>query len=187
MRVSRLISKKHKEKPAEVQLISHIYLLRGGYMRPVSNGIYSLLPPAVRVQAKIENIIREEMNKIDGQEVKMPVVMPRELWEESGRWENVGSELLRFKDRTQHDMLLGMTHEEAVTALARTEVTSYKDYPFMLYQIQTKFRDEARSRGGLIRVREFTMKDAYSFHTSWARFSVGVVCQKWFPFNPIRE
>ncbi len=168
MRVSRLISKKHKEKPAEAQLISHIYLLRGGYMRPVSNGIYSLLPPAVRVQAKIENIIREEMNKIDGQEVKMPVVMPRELWEESGRWENVGSELLRFKDRTQHDMLLGMTHEEAVTALARTEVTSYKDYPFMLYQIQTKFRDEARSRGGLIRVREFTMKDAYSFHTSWA-------------------
>ena len=135
MRVSRLISKKHKEKPAEAQLISHIYLLRGGYMRPVSNGIYSLLPPAVRVQAKIENIIREEMNKIDGQEVKMPVVMPRELWEESGRWENVGSELLRFKDRTQHDMLLGMTHEEAVTALARTEVTSYKDYPFMLYQI----------------------------------------------------
>ena len=168
MRVSRLISKKHKEKPSEAQLISHIYLLRGGYMRPVANGIYSLLMPAVRVQAKIENIIREEMNKIDGQEVKMPVVLPRELWDESDRWNNVGSELLRFKDRTQHDMLLAMTHEEAVTALARTEVTSYKDYPFMLYQIQTKFRDEARSRGGLIRVREFTMKDAYSFHTSWA-------------------
>lgn len=168
MRVSRLISKKHKEKPSEAQLISHIYLLRGGYMRPVSNGIYSLLPPAVRIQTKIENIIREEMNKIEGQEVKMPVVLPRELWDESERWDSVGSELLRFKDRTKHDMLLAMTHEEAVTALARTEVTSYKDYPFMLYQIQTKFRDEARSRGGLIRVREFTMKDAYSYHTSWA-------------------
>lgn len=164
MRQSRLISKKHKEKPAEAQLISHIYLLRGGYMRPVSNGIYSLLPPAVRIQSKIENIIREEMNKIDGQEVKMPVVLPRELWDESGRWDSVENELLRFKDRTSHDMLLAMTHEEAVTALARTEVTSYKDFPFMLYQIQTKFRDEARSRGGLIRVREFTMKDAYSFH-----------------------
>ena len=164
MRQSKLISKKHKEKPSEAQLISHIYLLRGGYMRPVSNGIYSLLPPAVRIQSKIENIIREEMNKIDGQEVKMPVVLPRELWDESGRWSSVENELLRFKDRTSHDMLLAMTHEEAVTALARTEVTSYKDYPFMLYQIQTKFRDEARSRGGLIRVREFTMKDAYSFH-----------------------
>ncbi len=168
MRASRLISKKHKEKPSEAQLISHIYLLRGGYMRPVANGIYSLLPPAMRIQTKIENIIREEMNKIDGQEVKMPVVLPRELWEESDRWNSVASELLRFKDRTQHDMLLAMTHEEAVTALARTEVTSYKEYPFMLYQIQTKFRDEARSRGGLVRVREFTMKDAYSFHTSWA-------------------
>ena len=168
MRQSKLISKKHKEKPAEAQLISHIYLLRGGYMRPVSNGIYSLLPPAVRIQSKIENIIREEMNKIDGQEVKMPVVLPRELWDESGRWDSVQNELLRFRDRSNHDMLLAMTHEEAVTALARTEVLSYKDYPFMLYQIQTKFRDEARSRGGLIRVREFTMKDAYSFHTSEA-------------------
>ena len=168
MRQSKLISKKHKEKPAEAQLISHIYLLRGGYMRPVSNGIYSLLPPAVRIQAKIEAIIREEMNKIDGQEVKMPVVLPRELWDESGRWDSVQNELLRFRDRSNHDMLLAMTHEEAVTALARTEVISYKDYPFMLYQIQTKFRDEARSRGGLIRVREFTMKDAYSFHTTEA-------------------
>jgi prolyl-tRNA synthetase len=166
MRQSKLISKKHKEKPSEAQLISHIYLLRGGYVRPVANGIYSLLPPAVRIQEKIEKIIREEMNKIDGQEVKMPVVLPRELWDESGRWDAVESELLRFRDRTGHDMLLAMTHEEGVTALARTEVSSYKEYPFMLYQIQTKFRDEARSRGGLIRVREFTMKDAYSFHTS---------------------
>ncbi len=168
MRQSKLISRKHKEKPAEAQLISHIYLLRGGYMRPVANGIYSLLTPAKRIQQKIEAIIREEMNKIDGQEVQMPVVLPAELWQESGRWDSVQSELLRFKDRSRHDMLLAMTHEEGVVALARTEVTSYKDYPFMLYQIQTKFRDEARSRGGLIRVREFTMKDAYSFHTSMA-------------------
>lgn len=168
MRVSHLVSRKHKEKPAEAQLISHIYLLRGGYIRPVANGIYSLLNPALRITAKIENIIREEMNAIGGQEVKMPVVLPRELWEESGRWTSIDNSLLRFKDRTNHDMLLAMTHEEGIVALARTEVTSYKDYPFMMYQIQTKFRDEARSRGGLIRVREFTMKDAYSFHTSLA-------------------
>ena len=168
MRQSKLISQKHKEKPAEATLASHIFLLRGGYMRPLANGIYSLLTPGKRVQQKIEAIIREEMDRIDGQEVMLPVVMPRELWDESGRWTSVGPELLRFKDRTGHDMLLGMTHEEACTALARTEVTSYRDYPFMLYQIQTKYRDEARSRGGLIRVREFTMKDAYSFHTSEA-------------------
>ncbi len=166
MRQSKLISRKHKEKPAEATLASHIFLLRGGYIRPVANGIYSLLMPAKRIQKKIETIIREEMDKCDGQEVMMPVVMPRELWEESGRWTSVSQELLRFKDRTNHDMLLGMTHEEACTALARSEATSYKDFPFMLYQIQTKFRDEARSRGGLVRVREFTMKDAYSFHTS---------------------
>ena len=165
MRQSKLISKKHKEKPAEATLVSHIFLLRGGYMRPVANGLYSLLMPGKRVQQKIEAIIRQEMDKVDGQEVVMPVVMPRELWDESKRWDSVGAELLRFKDRTGHDMLLGMTHEEACTALARTEATSYRDYPFMLYQIQTKYRDEARSRGGLIRAREFTMKDAYSFHT----------------------
>lgn len=164
MRNSKLIGKRYKEKPAEAQIISHIYLLRGAYIRPVANGIYTLLPPAFRVTQKIENIIREEMNKIEGQEVKMPVVLPRELWDETGRYDSVKDELLRFSDRNNHGMLLAMTHEEAVVALARTEMTSYKDYPFMLYQIQTKYRDEARSRGGLIRVREFTMKDAYSFH-----------------------
>lgn len=168
MRCSRLVSKKHKEKPAEAQLMSHIFMLRGGYVRPVSNGVYSMLLPGVRIREKIIQIIRSEMDAIDGQEIRMPVVLPRELWEESGRWKSVDSALLRFKDRTNHEMLLAMTHEEAVVALARTEVTSYKEYPFMLYQFQTKFRDEARSRGGLIRVREFTMKDAYSFHTSIA-------------------
>ncbi len=164
MKCSQLVGKKYKEKPAEAQLTSHIYLLRGGYIRPVANGIYSLLMPAQRIVSKIEAIIRQEMDKIDGQEVKMPVVLPRELWDETGRYDSVQSELLRFKDRVNHGMLLAMTHEEAVVALARTEATTYKDFPFMLYQIQTKFRDEARSRGGLIRVREFTMKDAYSFH-----------------------
>lgn len=168
MRVSRLVSRKHKEKPAEAQLVSHIFLLRGGYARPIANGIYSLLMPGKRIQQKIIDIIREEMDAIDGQEIQMPIVLPRELWQESGRWDSVEAELLRFKDRANHDMLLAMTHEEAVVALARTEVTSYKDYPFMLYQFQTKFRDEARSRGGLVRVREFIMKDAYSFHTSQA-------------------
>lgn len=164
MKNSQLVGRKYKEKPAEAQVVSHIYLLRGGYMRLVSNGIYTLLPPALRISQKIENIIRQEMDAIDGQEIKMPVVLPRELWDETGRYDSVREELLRFKDRTNHGMLLAMTHEEAVTAVARTEMTSYKDFPFMLYQIQTKFRDEARSRAGLIRVREFTMKDAYSFH-----------------------
>lgn len=164
MRNSKLIGRRYKEKPAEAQIISHIYLLRGAYIRPVSNGIYTLLPPAYRITQKIENIIREEMDAIDGQEIQMPVVLPRELWDETGRYDSVKGELLRFKDRNNHGMLLAMTHEEACVAVARTEMTSYKDYPFMLYQIQTKFRDEARSRGGLIRVREFRMKDAYSFH-----------------------
>ncbi|HOZ48509.1 MAG TPA: proline--tRNA ligase [Candidatus Hydrogenedentes bacterium] len=167
MRLSELLGSRYKERPAEAVLDSHAFMLRGGYMRQVANGIYSLLPPALRVARKIERIIREEMDRIGGQEVLMPVVLPRELWEESGRYEGVGSELLRFRDRTGHDMLLGMTHEEAVVHLCRNEISSYAQLPFMVYQIQTKFRDEPRSRGGLIRVREFTMKDAYSFHTSW--------------------
>ncbi len=166
MRNSKLIGKRYKEKPTEAQIISHIYLLRGAYIRPVANGIYTMLPPAFRITQKIENIIRQEMDAIDGQEIKMPVVLPRELWDETGRYDSVQSELLRFVDRNKHGMLLAMTHEEACVAVARSEMSSYKDYPFMLYQIQTKFRDEARSRGGLVRVREFTMKDAYSFHTS---------------------
>lgn len=166
MLMSRLLGERYKEKPADATMPSHIFLLRGGYVRQVANGIYSLLPPAKKAIAKIEKIIREEMDAIDGQEVLLPVAMPAELWKESGRWDSVGSELLRFRDRAGQDMLLGMTHEEAVVHLARSEALSYAKYPFMLYQIQTKFRDEPRSRGGLIRVREFTMKDAYSFHTS---------------------
>lgn len=166
MLMSRLLGERFKEKPADAAMPSHIFLLRGGYMRQVANGVYSLLPPAKKIVDKIENIIREEMDAIDGQEVLMPVVLPAELWKESGRWESVGSELMRIKDRAGMDMLLGMTHEEAAVHLSRSEALSYTKYPFMIYQIQTKFRDEPRSRGGLIRVREFTMKDAYSFHTS---------------------
>jgi len=167
MHMSKMIGRQIKESPKDAVTTSHIYLLRGGYMRPVSTGIYSLLPLGRRVTTKIEGIIREEMNRIDGQEIKMPVVLPRELWEESGRYTAIGPELLRFSDRNDKDMVLGMTHEEAVVHLARTEVNSYKQLPFMLYQIQTKYRDEARPRAGLIRVREFTMKDAYSFHATF--------------------
>lgn len=166
MLLSKLLGERYKEKPADAVLDSHVYLLRGGYIRQVSNGIFSLLPPARRITQKLEKIIREEMDGIDGQEVLFPVVLPAELWQESGRFDSVGSELLKFKDRTGRDMLLGMTHEEAAVHLARSEAKSHMKYPFMIYQIQTKFRDEPRSRGGLIRVREFTMKDAYSFHTS---------------------
>ncbi len=166
MKMSRMLGRRIKEDPKDAKTVSHKFLIRGGYIRPVSSGIYSLLPPAMRVIEKIEQIVREEMNAIDGQEVLMPVVLPADLWQESGRFNTVGQELLRFKDRNGKDMLLGMTHEEAIVHLVRTEVTSYKQLPLMAYQIQTKYRDEARPRAGLIRVREFTMKDAYSFHTS---------------------
>ena len=166
MRMSRMLGRRIKEDPKDAKTVSHKFLVRGGYIRGVSAGIYSMLPLGMRIIEKIEAIIREEMNRIDGQEVKMPVVLPAELWEESGRYQTVGEELLRFKDRNDKPMILGMTHEEAVVHLVRTEVTSYKQLPIMAYQLQTKYRDEARPRAGLIRVREFTMKDAYSFHTS---------------------
>ena len=168
MRMSQLVGRRIKEDPKDAKTVSHKFLIRGGYVRPVSAGIYSLLPVGKRIVAKIEKIIREEMNRVDGQEVLMPVVLPAELWQESGRYESVGAELLRFKDRNDKPMLLAMTHEEAITHLVRTEINSYKQLPVMLYQIQTKYRDEARPRAGLIRVREFTMKDAYSFHTDQA-------------------
>lgn len=166
MRMSHMVGSRFKERPAEAAIESHALLLRGGYARQVSNGIYSLLPPGLRVVRKIERIIREEMDRIGGQEVLMPLVQPRELWDESGRYESVGHEMVRFKDRTGHDMVLAMTHEEGVVHLVRNEINSHAQLPFMVYQIQTKFRDEPRSRGGLIRVREFTMKDGYSFHTT---------------------
>ena len=166
MKIDKLAGERFKEKPSHCVKDSHALMLRGGYMKGVANGIYSSFMPLRRITRKIENIIREEMDAIDGQEVQFPVVMPASLWAESGRYESIGSELMRFKDRNDAPMVLGMTHEEAAVQLVREYANSYTKYPFMIYQVQTKFRDEARPRGGLIRVREFTMKDAYSFHTS---------------------
>lgn len=166
MLLSKLCSVRTKDVPSDAKMPSHKLLLRAGYMKQVANGIYSLTALGQRACLNIENIIRSEMNKLDGQEVKFPVVMPKELWDLSGRYTSIGSEMARFEDRNHHQMLLGMTHEEASVHLAKNWISSYNQLPFMIYQIQTKFRDEPRSRGGLIRVREFTMKDAYSFHSS---------------------
>lgn len=164
MKLEKLVGERFKERPSDCVIDSHALMIRGGYMKYVGNGIYSSLLPLKRITRKIEKIIREEMDKIDGQEVQFPVVMPASLWQESGRYESIGNELVRFTDRNKNPLVLGMTHEEAAVQLVRDYAQSYSKYPFMVYQIQTKFRDEARPRGGLIRVREFTMKDAYSFH-----------------------
>lgn len=166
MKLSKLIGSRFKERPADCVIDSHALMVRGGYMKNVGNGIFSEFPALKRITAKIENIIRQEMDAIDGQEVLFPVVLPADLWDESGRYESVGNELLRFSDRSNSRMVLAMTHEEAAVHLVREYAQSYTKYPFMIYQIQRKFRDEARPRAGMIRVREFTMKDAYSFHTS---------------------
>ena len=166
MKVSKLLLETLRDAPGDCIIESQKLMTRGGYMKYMHNGIYSLFAPTKRMAKKIENIIREEMDRIDGQEVMFPVVMPASLWQESGRYTSIGSEMARFKDRSGNDVVLGMTHEEAAVHLARNTANSYSHYPFMIYQIQTKFRDEPRCRGGLIRVREFTMKDAYSFHTS---------------------
>lgn len=166
MKLKNLVSQRFKERPADCLIDSHALMLRGGFMKYVGNGIYSELPALRRVTSKIEAIIREEMDAIDGQEVLLPVVMPAELWQESGRYDSIANELVRFQDRNKSKLVLGMTHEEAAVQLVREYGQSYQQYPFMIYQIQRKFRDEARPRAGMIRVREFTMKDAYSFHTS---------------------
>lgn len=166
MKLNKLVGDRFKERPADCVIDSHALMVRGGYIKYVANGIYSSYLPLRRITRKIEEIIRQEMDAIDGQEVLFPVALPASLWEESGRYESVGKELLRFTDRNGSPMVLGMTHEEAAVHLVREYGQTYSRYPFMIYQIQTKFRDEARPRAGLIRVREFTMKDAYSFHTS---------------------
>lgn len=168
MRMSKLLGERFKNPPADATAKSHIYLARAGYIKQVGGGIYTFLPPAERVSKKIQAIIREEMDAIGGQEVLLPVVMPRELWDMSGRYSSIGAEMMRFKDRNGRDLVLGMTHEEAAVHAAMDTVKSYDQLPFMIYQIQTKIRDEARPRAGLIRVREFLMKDAYSFHINQA-------------------
>jgi prolyl-tRNA synthetase len=166
LRMSSLFVPTLKEDPAEAELASHRLLLRAGMIRKNAAGIYSFLPLGWRVLAKIERIIREEMDAIGSQEMLMPVVQPAELWYESGRWDVYGPELARLKDRHGRDFALGPTHEEIITSLIRNDVRSYKELPISLYQIQTKFRDEVRPRFGLLRGREFVMKDAYSFHAS---------------------
>ncbi|MBM3382342.1 MAG: proline--tRNA ligase [Betaproteobacteria bacterium] len=166
MFLSKLVGRTVKETPRDAELVSHRFLLRGGFVRQYASGVYGLLPLAQRSIAKIESICREEMNRIEGQEVKMPCLGTKELWDESGRYGAIGKDMFRLNDRNEKPMVLCMTHEEPVVFFARTELTSYRQLPAMMYQVQTKFRDEPRPRGGLIRLREFTMKDAYSFHAS---------------------
>ncbi|QIW15213.1 proline--tRNA ligase [Pasteurellaceae bacterium RH1A] len=167
MRTSQYLLSTLKETPNDAQVVSHQLMLRAGMIRPLASGLYTWLPTGVRVLNKVTNIIREEMNKSGAIETLMPLSQPAELWEESGRWDDYGPELLRFADRNNRPFVLGPTHEEVITDLVRREVSSYKQLPLTLYQIQLKFRDEIRPRFGVMRGREFTMKDAYSFHTSY--------------------
>lgn len=164
MRTSQYLLSTLKETPADAEVISHQYMLRAGLIRRVASGLYTWLPTGLKVLKKVENIVREEMHKAGAQEVLMPMVQPADLWEESGRWEDYGPELLRMQDRHARPFVLGPTHEEVITKLVSYEISSYKQLPLNLFQIQTKFRDEIRPRFGVMRGREFLMKDAYSFH-----------------------
>jgi len=168
MYLSKFQLNTQKETPADAEITSHRLMLRAGLIRRLASGLYTWLPLGVRVLRKVENIVREEMNNSGGLEVLMPAVQPAELWQESGRWEKYGPELLRFHDRHQREFCFGPTHEEIITDLARRELTSYKQLPVTYYQVQTKFRDEIRPRFGVMRAREFIMKDAYSFHADQA-------------------
>ncbi len=166
MRMSELYAPTLKEDPADAEIASHRLLLRAGFIRKTASGVYTFLPLGKKVLAKVENIVREEMDGIGAQEIMMPALQPAELWYESGRWNDYGPELMRLEDRHEHEFCLGPTHEELLTALVRNELRSYKELPVALYQIQVKFRDEIRPRFGLLRSREFIMKDAYSFHAT---------------------
>ena len=164
MRTSNLLLATLKEVPADAEIVSHQLMLRAGMIRKLASGLYSWLPLGLRVLRKVENIVREEMDRAGAQEVLMPAVQPSELWQESGRWEQYGPELLRLIDRHEREFCFGPTHEEVITDLIRREIRSYRQLPCNFYQIQTKFRDEIRPRFGVMRAREFLMKDAYSFH-----------------------
>ena len=168
MRWSKTLIPTLKEDPADAEVISHKLLVRAGFIRQISRGVYDYFPMALKVIRKIERIVRQEMDRAGAQELLLPICSPAELWQESGRWEMYGKELVRFKDRHERDFCLGPTHEEVITDLVRRSVRSYRDLPFNLYQVQTKFRDEVRPRFGLMRGREFIMKDAYSFHADAA-------------------
>jgi prolyl-tRNA synthetase len=165
--MSSLLSQTLREPPSDAEITSHQLLVRAGYIRQMAAGIFTAMPLAKRSLTKIENIMRDEMNKIDGQEMSMPVVHPAEIWQVTGRWEKMGPEMGRFKDRNGRDMVLAMTHEEAVADIIKDEIQSYRQLPIMIYHIQTKWRDDPRPRAGLIRVREFTMKDSYSLDRDW--------------------
>ena len=166
MKLSQLLVPTLKEDPSDAEVVSHRLLLRAGMIRQVARGIYDFLPLGLRAVRRVEAIVRDEMNRAGAQEILMPAVCPAELWQESGRWQRYGPELLRFKDRHERDFCFGPTHEEVVTDIVRREVRSYRQLPLNLYQIQVKFRDEVRPRFGLMRGREFLMKDGYSFHAS---------------------
>ena len=168
MRMSKLFFQTLREAPADADVRSHQLMLRAGLVRQVAAGIFEYLPLGLRAKKKIEAILRDEMDAIGGQEIVMPVVQPADLWKRTGRWYEIGDDLARLTDRGGRELVLGMTHEEVITELAAGVISSYRQLPVMLYQVQTKFRDEPRPRGGLIRVREFTMKDGYSFHASYA-------------------
>ena len=163
MRTSQFLIATLRETPADAEIISHQLMLRAGLIRQVAAGVYNWLPLGHRVLRKIETVVREEMNRSGGQEVLLPALQPAELWRESGRWDDYGPELLRLTDRHHREFCFGPPHEEVITTLARTEIRSYRQLPINLYQIQTKFRDEIRPRFGVMRAREFIMKDAYTF------------------------
>jgi prolyl-tRNA synthetase len=173
MRLSQYPINTMKETPAEAEVVSHQLMLRAGLIRRLAAGLYSWLPMGLRVLKKVEHIIREEMDRAGALELVMPVVQPAELWQESGRWSEYGPELLRIKDRHERDFVAGPTHEEVITDIARRELKSYRQLPVNFYQIQTKFRDEVRPRFGVMRAREFIMKDAYSFHLDQASLAAG--------------
>ena len=166
MRTSKFLIATLKENPADAEVVSHRLMLRAGLIRKLSSGLYTWLPLGLRVLRKVERVVREEMDRAGAQEISMPIIQPAELWQESGRWEQYGPELLRIRDRHERDFCLGPTHEEVITDLVRNEISSYRQLPLNFYQIQTKVRDETRPRFGVMRSREFLMKDAYSFHAS---------------------
>ncbi len=171
MRTSQYLLATHRETPADAELISHQLMLRAGMIRKVGSGLYNWLPLGLRVLNKVKQIIREEMERAGAIELVMPTIQPADLWQESGRWELYGAELLRLKDRHQRDFCYGPTHEEVITDIMRKEIRSYKQLPMSVFQIQNKFRDEIRPRFGVMRAREFVMKDAYSFHTDMQSLS----------------
>ena len=166
MRFSKMLIPTLKEAPSDAEVISHSLMMKAGMIRKVASGVYNLLPLGLRVIKKVEAVVRGEMNRAGASEVLMPLVVPSELWKESGRWDAYGKELLRLTDRHGREFCLGPTHEEVITDMVRRDVRSYRDLPLNLYQIQTKFRDEIRPRFGLMRGREFIMKDSYSFHAT---------------------